>query len=504
MIKGNITKISNGHMNEVSKLDHISYAKTMQSNASGQINEKATDGVVFGKPEEMKFTTVDEIDIVIGVFFDGTLNNKYNTEHKDAGKGKGSYGNDYSNVARLFYSYKEKGYTVSTYIEGIGTEDGESDSTIGSGFGAGDTGIPAKVQKGCRNIVDTILKVANKRIGTLTIDVFGFSRGAAAARHFIYEVTKPSYAPTSNTSFSETKYDANGHETTLDEMPAGGELGKILLERKLKVNQIKIRFVGLFDTVSSFNKGGFSVSPDFSNDVGELHLNQLFKAEKVIHFTAADEHRKYFALTRIQSAGSKGIEKDFPGVHSDIGGSYPDGEEYVDEILMGYNDELVAEKNRLIAESWYKDEQLEVHSFLGKLSGRRNLKKAYSYITLHFMCEFAVNYPTPLSFDRAFLEQKYPISTSPDDLLGFMKIRLHSYVFDNHEPLKFKYYSQLQDALKNNKITPSAFNKELEEQKRIRVLRNNYLHWSATFNGIGEPFQPNIEDQQRKRIPYVG
>ena len=120
------------------------------------------------------------------------------------------------------------------------------------------------------------------------------------------------------------------------------------------------------------------------------------------------------------------------------------------------------------------------------------------------MCEFAVNYPTPLSFDRELLEQKYPISTSPEDLLGFMKIRLHSYVFDNHEPLKFKYYSQLQDALKNNKITPSAFNKELEEQKRIRVLRNNYLHWSATFNGIGEPFQPNIEDQQRKRIPYVG
>jgi hypothetical protein len=501
MSKGNIIKISNGHMNEIAKLEHTSSAKTINSNAAGTINEKGTEGVKFGEPKEMKFTTVDGVDILAGMFFDGTLNNKFNTASE---KGKGSYQNDYSNVARLFKHYEEIENTVVVYTEGMGTTTGGEDDSAGSGFGDGKTGIPARVAIGCGRLVDGIMKIVGKKtVNTLTIDVFGFSRGAAAARHFIYEITKPGYAPSKNT-FSADKYDAHDKITTLDKMPDRGELGRLLLENNIKIKDLVIRFVGLFDTVSSFNKGGFSASPNFDNDVAELHLNQLFRAQKVIHFTAENEHRTYFALTHIQSAGDKGIELPFPGVHSDVGGSYKDGMEHVDEIIKGFKPRLTAEKERLITEGWYKDGELTVNSWSGTLSGDRDLKKDYSYIPLHFMCKFGTDYKAPLPLDQSAVEEEFIVTTDTKDTLGFIKKRLHSYVFDKGEPLKFKYYSQLQADLKAKKISPSEYNRQLEEQKHLRVLRNKYLHWSADYDGTFELMAPNFENNQRKRIPHDG
>ena len=54
-------------------------------------------------------TPKDKIDLTIGVFFDGTCNNKYNS---DSGKNKsGSYEGSGYNVASLwlnYYSYRQK------------------------------------------------------------------------------------------------------------------------------------------------------------------------------------------------------------------------------------------------------------------------------------------------------------------------------------------------------------------------------------------------------------
>lgn len=398
--KGNIVKISSGTFSETASKDYTAFANTIQSNAGQKIVENSKEGIVFGEPKEMKFTTVNTFDVLAGIFFDGTLNNKFNTA---SGSGTDqSYKND-----------------------------------------------------------------------TLTIDVFGFSRGAAAARNFIYEVTKPAYEPLTK-QFSSGEFDAHGKKTTLKELPEWGELGRMLLKNSLKVHQLEIRFVGLFDTVSSFNKGGKSASPNFDNDVEELHLDQLYKAKKVIHFTAADEHREYFALTHIQSSGDKGIELAFPGVHSDVGGSYPDGAEHVDEIIKGFKSRLTAEKERLIIQGWYTDRELTVNSWTGTLSGDRILKKDYSYIPLHFMCEFGVKYATPLPFTQKRLEREFIISTDSKDTLGYIKKRLHDYVFDKAEPLIFKYYRELQADFKSKKISASEYNKQLEDQNKLRVLRNKY------------------------------
>jgi len=499
--KGNIIKISGGTLSESASQDYTAFAKNIHTNASNKIIENSKEGVVYGEPKEMKFTTVDGVDVLAGMFFDGTLNNMYNTASK---AGEGSYQNDYSNVARLFMVCKEVGAsTIKIYVEGMGSKQKNEDDNDGSGFGANKTGIPARVMEGCVNLADQILsKVPNKNIKTLTIDVFGFSRGAAAARNFIFEVGRPAYKAHGSSGYFKNKFDIHGQRTTLDDLPKGGELGRRLLENKIKVKEIKIRFVGLFDTVSSYNDG-FSLMPDFTNDVKELHLNSLGSTDRVIHLTAADEHRKYFALTRIQSAGTRGIEKDMPGVHSDIGGSYPSGVEVVQSILKGDNTVLQKEKQRLIDESWYLEPQLVINK--GKLIGTRDFKNHYSFIPLHFMCEFSLKYYSkPLSIDRVALEKKYPISNNPQHLLCFIKTRLHDYVFGNAGPLKFKYFRELDEELKMGKITRAAYNKEIIEQKSLRLLRNGYLHWSSNFEGIAKAFQPNFENNKRKRVNYEG
>ena len=162
-----------------------------------------------------------EIFLEAGLFFDGTNNNHRNVEirkkvqkvdeYKDQSKPEnrstwteyfiyksvespfdGSYENDFSNVARLWRGVDQEEYGI--YIEGIGTEDEKEDSIRGMAWGTGGTGIRAKVRKGCKKLAEKILNIidneSTKKIKsiTVTLDVFGFSRGAAAARNFVYEI----------------------------------------------------------------------------------------------------------------------------------------------------------------------------------------------------------------------------------------------------------------------------------------------------------------------------
>jgi hypothetical protein len=66
----------------------------------------------------------------------------------DAVNGK-SGANYFSNVSILqeMNLIEDPALEVAVYVEGIGTDDGEDDCTLGSGFGAGPTGIAAKVSR---------------------------------------------------------------------------------------------------------------------------------------------------------------------------------------------------------------------------------------------------------------------------------------------------------------------------------------------------------------------
>ncbi|WP_299253308.1 PAAR-like protein [uncultured Cytophaga sp.] len=506
---------------------------------SGQRNTFAYDA-----PTNIEHDTVEYIDLNLGVFFDGTRNNKTNTEQREANTEvfqenssdkTNSYYNSYSNVARLWDFYDK---THSVYIEGIGTENLLKDDNMGYAFGSGATGIRSKVRKGCDKLFDKIFKLApDKKINTLTFDVFGFSRGAAASRNFVYEVTKPAYKATSKnitgTRFSppHTEYkDSFGKITQLQILPMYGHLGFHLKQNGYEVKNIHIRFLGIFDTVSSYEEGattlGNAAFYDFTNDVEELHLESIYHADKIIHFTAENEHRENFALTKIKTTPTAfqsdpkkkiAIEKILPGVHCDVGGAYVDGDiEVVKQInyqALG-TDEIEKERTALIADGWYKSDQLKIiqhNTRTNWLHGTRKLYNTYSFIPLHFMCEFALNHKKPLPFDKGGLEKKHALKINdektnkkiPDELLFKIKERLHTFVFKDGPAIELKNLYVLSQHYKDAKIPDQRYAdylKEVKEQHELLQLRNEYFHWSANYKGLG--MEPNMPNNERIRVSY--
>lgn len=470
------------------------------------------------------------LNIEFIIFFDGTLNNKQNTKEREnatsiykknsiktwkekqvSEKKDTSYDNDWSNIARMSESCKDEKYSI--YISGVGTEDRKKDDSDGFAFGSGKMGIRDKVLKGCEEIVKRIKKkLLNKTsLETLTLDVCGFSRGAAAARNFVYEINKIKYKPSLYTPPVEggmpIPVDSDGNYTDRKEFPARGYLGLELLKAGITVEKIKVRFLGIYDTVSSYNPS-FSLKPNFKNDVEELHLDDITTAKNIVHFIAADEHRENFDLTNVaydkDAKGKKqvpvyyGTEKVFPGVHSDIGGSYLSEEEWVREIATDwlYQKRLKPVEEKIISEGWYNKKQLfylkksvptwipipGMHSkTYWALSGKRFLWKSYSYIPLKFMVEKA----NAAGCSQLLLEkinQKYDFSK--DSLLLRVEKRLRNYVFGNGKSYEFKWFHEINKKYKGKENDPNYKN-ELSEQKDLRTLRNKYLHWSADRYAIG-------------------
>lgn len=452
-------------------------------------------------------TKEEVLDITIGIFFDGTLNNKTNTiervnktaDYKKHGGVPGdnnSYNNDWSNVARMWDNY-DKDYGI--YIEGIGTEDAKGDETLGYAFGTGATGIRSKVRKGCEEIVKKVKNIKSSKkadkIAVLTFDVFGFSRGAAAARNFVYEISKAKYKASSHTvsndGMTTTTYsDDDGKEVTAEELPKWGHLGLKLQEAGITIDVLKVRFLGIYDTVSSYSKY-LSPVPNFSNDVEELSLNDIGKAQTVIHFIAENEHRENFDLTKVRT----GIEKTFPGVHCDVGGAYENGEELWEELETAWGfstSKLEALKKELEGEGWFAEGELTITSgFYWSLRSKRQLLKTFSYIPLHFMADYGIQKDLPIK-DKKMINETYSIAS--DELLVRVKNRLEPYVMGDGKPYTFKRKEDLEKAYLGASIPQkryAEYQKEAQEQKDLGELRHKYLHWSARREGIGMDPRPN-------------
>lgn len=299
--------------------------------------------------------------IKLSMFFDGTKNNRTNTNKRISEPGfiqlkgdESSYANFYSNVPILEYMNlrnKPEQHEVSVYTEGIGTvdfserlkaagvadADNGNDNQQGYAMGSGPTGIPDKVTKGINEAKDRLKEAyveEDEYIREIIVDVFGFSRGAAAARHFV-------------------------HRRLALQGPWPGQPSPPTLT---------INFVGLFETVSSYEPGGRNLAEllalaaqgktegIFADDVKQLGLNLGSVPAKVVHLTAGDEVRENFSLTSIDSsiAVGKGIELELPGVHSDVGGGY--NESAQEETRRIRN---LAEKQHLIAGGWYLPSQFK-------------------------------------------------------------------------------------------------------------------------------------------------
>ncbi|MET4083052.1 hypothetical protein ABIB40_003021 [Pedobacter sp. UYP30] len=444
-------------------------------------------------------------NVTIAVFFDGTGNNMYNTDAREAAEkakiktnyaADSSYLNAYSNVTRLFKNYSQNDFTYSFYIEGIGTiAGGKDDKMDGTGLGRKEHGIPKRVADACKMIIGQIKNIrrtdGERIIGKLTVDVFGFSRGAAAARHFIYEITRPAHSARRNEvsgggtyvgTQAYTYYTDDYHNpTSFAEFPIRGYLGAYCIEPKLKINHLDVRFVGLFDTVASYSENillseVLGTKPrdtprPFKHDTFELKLDAIRLARRVVQLSASDEHRANFPLTDINSAGNKGTSLSLPGVHSDVGGCYEntgqpdhigrlmqvDGVSTdligstINKVKSMMHDKIDEQINWLSQQGWFHKTELSKHTGYGGgplstqhyLSGNRpHIIKSYSFIPLYIMCRFAmeVDSTNKIPFDlKKLSSNSYPLQAYSQgglDLLKRMEVRLFNYAFNGGEPVK--------------------------------------------------------------------
>lgn len=304
-----------------------------------------------------------EGNIHVGIFFDGTNNNR------DADRPKLRH----TNVVRLYDAYIDqpgKGY-FRTYIPGVGTafpEIGEAgESSLGNGFGIGceqrvlygllavfnaihaaafenrefltdrqvralscnnsvpdsrhnpdsvilaklglfqGLMIPASDNGGARV---SILKDLAQRLGTLLVkgrpvikecfvDVVGFSRGAAQARVFC---------------------------SWLDEILTDGKLAGV---------DVHFRFLGLMDTVasagfvSSVRAGITGADGGHSGWAEARYLRIRASMRNCVHMIAAHELRRNFPVDTVTVDGKLPPhcqEFVYPGAHSDVGGGYGPGD----------------------------------------------------------------------------------------------------------------------------------------------------------------------------------
>ncbi|WP_170930081.1 DUF2235 domain-containing protein, partial [Pseudomonas sp. R5(2017)] len=291
--------------------------------------------------EEEEEVEIEDITLRVGMFFDGTGNNRSNSERVYGcfapdvnlqemaeeirkycasygydGKGSSpdnSYGNDVSNVARLYDLYINQSdeeipadaemASVSIYVDGIGTSSTGEDSIYSQGTGLGAQGVRTRVEETSGQFLKTIRTFQDnnpdKRIKKVEFDIFGFSRGAAAARDFANEVMK-------------------GQESVLAKaLPAGSPALTASFQWSAK-SDVSINFIGIYDTVAAI------ANPLLGDFTGHNARNPGINialppgiAKKIVHLVARNERRYNFSLN---SAGSADII--MPGVHSDLGGGY--------------------------------------------------------------------------------------------------------------------------------------------------------------------------------------
>jgi hypothetical protein len=406
----------------------------------------------------------------------------------EAGKPKDSYEAGYSNVSileRMNLKRETPQKEISLYIEGIGTQDNLGDDWKGSGFGKSKTGVKNKVQIGvsrmAANIIEVLASVpADSFVEKMTIDVFGFSRGATAARHFV--------------SLLNAK------------TPLAAQLG-------IPQAEIKIKFVGIFDTVSSV---GYGIG--FGSDVEELGLKLASIPQKVVHLAAANEYRENFSLTDITSSLQAGVgyELVLPGAHSNIGGSYGEVTDEEERELHTY------EHEQLIKQGWYRAEEITrtahpvydredrlIHTTYSYAGRRLDLTWEYQFIPLAIMADCAKNHSLDLldlGPGSPFVKYSLPADHPLVHVQQVIKAQVAVHSEQGRHVLRFQHDPSLPFEAPAPAVVTLPLRYDL-----VQLVRNRYLHRSASkgFQGLDDGRErigmgERRKDGQPHRLVFIG
>lgn len=438
-----------------------------------------------------------------------------------------SYENDYSNIAHLEANVapSQKGFDerVKVYVEGAGTikytpivmkdkngnvirdefgnvkeEIGDNkDQQSGFAFAAGESGIKPKVERGIKEAIEQIghgpeIKGRDNTIfyvEKLTIDIFGFSRGAASARYCVYRLLQA----------MDVDMDAgtsNRIETYIEH--------SLRTMHMLEVKEVEVRFVGLFDTVVSYKAAQImKLGGSLENWLVKQKAISHEKVKRVVHLASAEEHRNMFCLHNINSAGGKGEEYFLPGVHSDVGGGYlPDGSDA--GLIVTQAHRYWAKKDRdeyLVAKGWFKDEEL-IEDTITMDDDRnpdyvqlvvtrdkkiaRKVHNAYCKIPLKIMATKASESDITL---LPALEMKATETINAFSELGKLESRIKGYM----------------GKVGKRGSKPEDWQKAEPE---LNAIRHKHLHFSARYNGdyngLGHNPYRSFFSNERKRYEFNG
>lgn len=288
------------------------------------------------------------IEVHVGVFFDGTNNNRDRDQLEVLDPNQRSH----SNIVVLHDAFADKrDYHYPIYLPGVGTkfkEIGENTENsdgkamarggearihwamiqlvnslnravlkarliqndeakalvLGPSFLAGEGLLPCgdSRRRGVfldigRRLKFNLTKQASPTIGVAHLHVFGFSRGAAEARAFC---------------------------NWMNDLCEPGEKGLEFFGVPLR-----FQFVGLFDTVASVGLANSAPVPNDGGFMGWADGTMELPAsiERCVHLTAAHEIRKSFPLSTGRKSHCMVEEFIYPGSHSDVGGGYAPGEQ---------------------------------------------------------------------------------------------------------------------------------------------------------------------------------
>jgi len=231
------------------------------------------------------------------------------------------------NLHRILPNDEEK--QVVRYHRGVGNGD---DNGRFHTFWGGVTG------RGVRKIVDRAYArfIQDWQSGD-TIYIFGFSRGAAAARMLAAKIHNEGIP---------------GRITVTVEPMANKEtlvIEQVLTDVELVANpagnhKVDIEFLGIWDTVSAFGlKTVFGRY--FFGEYKDLFTNNHIanNIKRAVHLVAIDETRNPFVPSLMNRKEGVVHEVWFPGVHSDIGGSYM--EDNIARVTLSYMIRMLTEWN---------------------------------------------------------------------------------------------------------------------------------------------------------------
>ncbi|MCB1604966.1 MAG: DUF2235 domain-containing protein, partial [Xanthomonadales bacterium] len=281
------------------------------------------------------------------------------------------------------------------YKHGVGTNDGWLGNKIGGLTGAGANYRMNEAYAEMVRNFNGIGKNGEAVEPDRTIDLFGFSRGAAIARIFANKISEKGIPDLS----SRREQWAYG---------SGGVLRKeVVFDNYFKP---EIRFMGIFDTVGSFGKPGDASEVGFDTSISP-------NVDVVRHAVAKDEMRSSFPLTsaidptnpndpRIQ-------ERMFTGVHSDIGGSYSDDDSLSHDSLYWIYEEA---KKAGVPVKPYPDKWLPIQpDDVPKLPTYETPQQAYAAIYLGKDVSYYDRVPKQGS--RTIHDSRYWHSKTPREII---------------------------------------------------------------------------------------